>query len=103
MAALNRHRGMDRIIHLGPEAQDIVRQFLCPTVEAYLFSPNAYVEEMHANRAEQRKTKRTPSELNRKRKAKSKRKPPKRYDRRSYRQAIIRPCRTAKVPEWSPL
>ncbi len=99
----NHHRGMDRIIHLGPKAQEIVRPFLRPNVEAYLFSPKAYVEEMHARRAEQRKTKRTPSELKRERKSKPKRTPAERYNRRSYRQAIIRACRAAKVPEWSPL
>jgi integrase len=99
----NRHRGQDRIIHLGPKAQAIIRPFLGPNVEAYLFSPRAYVEELHARRAAQRKTKRTPSELQRQRKANPRRKPAERYDRGSYRQAIVRACRAAQVPAWSPL
>ena len=27
----NKHRGLDRIIHLGPQAQEIVKPFLAPT------------------------------------------------------------------------
>jgi integrase len=99
----NKYRGMDRIIHLGPQAQEIVKTFLRPDVEAYLFSPKAYVEELHARRAAQRKSKRTPSQLARKRKATPKRQPADHYDRRSYRQAIVRACKAADVPPWSPL
>src|SRR5581483_2095340 len=72
-------------------------------LEAYLFSPRAYVEALRRRRAEQRKTKRTPSELRRQRKAQPKRKPAERYNRRSYRVAIVRACQKAGVPEWSPL
>jgi site-specific recombinase XerD len=86
----NLHRGKDRVIFLGPQAQEIVRPFLTTNVEAYLFSPRAYVDRLHQRRAEQRKTKRTPSQLARKRKAKPKRKPAERYNRRSYRVAIVR-------------
>jgi integrase len=65
---------------------------LTTNLEAYLFSPRAYVEAMHRRRAEQRKTKRTPSELKRKRKAKPRRVPAERYNRRSYRVAVVRGC-----------
>jgi len=58
---------------------------------------------MHRRRAELRKTKRTPSELKRQRKAKPRRVPAERYNRGSYRVAIVRACRKADVPEWSPL
>jgi integrase len=99
----NRHLGLDRIIHLGPKAQEIVRPFLRPNIETYLFSPRAYVEELHARRAAQRKTRRTPSGTKGPRKANLKRKPAERYDRGSYRQAIVRACEAAGVPAWSPL
>jgi integrase len=99
----NKHRGADRVIHLGPKAQEVIRPFLRPDVGAYLFSPRDYVEGLHARRAAGRKSKRTPSELRRQRKAQPQRKPAERYDRRSYRQAIIRACKAAKVPRWSPL
>jgi integrase len=99
----NKHRGLDRVIFLGPQAQEVIKPFLTTNLEAYLFSPRAYVDAMHRRRAEQRKTKRTPSELKRCRKPKPRRVPAERYNRRSYRVAIIRACQKAKVPEWSPL
>jgi integrase len=89
----NQHRGHDRVIYLGPQAQEIVKPFLTTNLEAYLFSPRAYVEELHRRRAEQRKTKRTPSELKKIRpKAKPRRQPAERYNRRAYRQAVVRAC-----------
>ena len=99
----NKHRGLDRVIFLGPQAQEIIKPFLSTNLEAYLFSPRAYVEDLHRRRAEQRKTKRTPSELKRRRKANPRRVPAECYNRRSYRVAIVRACRKAGVPEWSPL
>jgi integrase len=99
----NKHRGLDRVIFLGPQAQQVIKPFLTTNLEAYLFSPRAYVEALHRRRAEQRKTKRTPSELMRKRTAKPLRVPAERYSRRSYRVAIARACRKAGVPAWSPL
>jgi integrase len=99
----NNYRGMDRIIYLGPQAQEVVKPFLTTNLEACLFSPRAYVEALHRRRAEQRKTRRTPSELRRGRKAKPRRAPAERYNRRSYRVAIVRACQKARVPEWSPL
>src|SRR2546430_12361089 len=60
----------------------------------------------------ERKTKRTPSELRRKRKATPRRTPGDRYNRRSYRLAIIRAIDKANeerakqglqpLPHWSP-
>jgi integrase len=99
----NQHRGLERVILLGPQAQEVLRPFLTTNLEAYLFSPKSYVEELHARRALQRKTKRTPSESKRRRKPRPKRTPGERYTRRSYRAAVVRACHKADVPEWSPL
>ena len=99
----NRNRGIDRVIFLGPRAQAVVKPFLKTDLQAFLFSPADAIAARDARRAAARKTKRTPSELHRKRKAKPKRRPRARYDRNSYRQAIERACRKAGVPEWSPL
>jgi integrase len=54
-------------------------------------------------RAAARKTKRTPSQLARTKKAKPKWRPRDRYDRNSYRQAVGRACLKAGVPVWNPL
>jgi hypothetical protein len=35
----NKHRGLERIIYLGPQAQAVVRPFLSTDLQAYLFSP----------------------------------------------------------------
>jgi hypothetical protein len=81
----------------GPQAQQIIKPFLTTSLEAYLFSPQAYVEALHRRRAEQRKTKRTPSELKRCRKAKPRRVRAEGYNRRSYRVAISRACDKANA------
>jgi integrase len=141
----NSHRGHERVLFLGPQAQAVVRPFLrltCPLCGAtdllgrlawrgqlcgpcadrcdeagifgpwpsptpagdyYLFSPREYVADLHARRAANRKTKRTPSEEMSRRKAHPKRRPAERYNRRSYRQAVLRACEKAGVPPWSPL
>jgi integrase len=98
----NAWRGQSRVIPLGPKAQAVVRGFLKPDPSAYLFSPRDVVGELHARRSGRRTTKRTPSEVARRRGA------PGGghgvcYDRRGYRQAIVRACRKAGVPAWSPL
>ncbi len=43
------HHGIERIIFLGPQAQEIVRLFLKPEVDAYLFSPVDAVLEARKN------------------------------------------------------
>jgi integrase len=97
----NQHRGIERVIFLGPKAQEVIKPFLTTDLEAYLFSPSKYVTSLHARRT---KSKRTLLDLRRKRD-----KPQRKvfagdcYTRRSYRQSIIRACGKADVPEWSPL
>jgi integrase len=99
----NAWRGKGRKVFLGPQAQAIVKEFLRPDAEEYLFRPCDAAGEHHARRAAARKTRRTPSEVRRGRRRRPRRKPGARYGRRSYRQAIVRACRRAGVPEWSPL
>ncbi|MGP0067063.1 MAG: tyrosine-type recombinase/integrase [Isosphaeraceae bacterium] len=84
-------RGKERVIPLGPRAQEIVKQFLKPDTQAYLFDPRDVVAEMHARRGLGRKSRPTPSETAR-RKAKPGQGHADRYDRRTYRQAIVRAC-----------
>jgi integrase len=98
----NSWRGQDRVIPLGPKAQAVVREFLTDDPEAFLFCPRQAVGEHDARRAAGRRTKRTPSEESR-RAAVPGAGRAERYDRRTYRQAIVRACRRAGVPEWSPL
>jgi integrase len=109
----NKHRGLDRVIFLGVQAQDVIRPFLKTDLHAFLFSPRECVEALHAHRTQLRKTRRTPSEQRRRRKPAPKRKPAERYNRRSYRVAIVRAVDKANqerakrglqpLPHWSPL
>jgi integrase len=91
----NQHRGQQRVIYLGPQAQEVIKPFLKTDLNAYLFSPRDWVEELHARRSLARKTKPTPSERARRRARR--RKQSLRYDRRSYRQAVVRACDKANA------
>jgi integrase len=102
----NMHRGRDRVIYLGPQAQDTIKPFLTTDLHAYLFSPRAATAARNARARAARKTPLYPSHVAhqaRKRKVKPKRAPGARYRRHSYRQAVRRACKKAGVPAWNPL
>ena len=98
----NAWRGQQRVIPLGPQAQAIIKEFLTDDHSSFLFSPRNAVQELHIRRGAGRKTKRTPSELTRRSKSPG-HSHSRSYNRRSYRQAIIRACRRAGIPEWTPI
>src|SRR5690606_35033245 len=75
-----KHRGKRRIIFIGPRAQAVIRKFLKPDLQAYLFSPRD-VRTMKRGRTRQ---------------------PGERYNRDAYRNAIQRACHKAGVPAWHP-
>jgi integrase len=93
----------ERVISLGPLAQAVIRPFLTTDLQAYLFSPRDATNEHHARRAEQRRSKRTPSELKRTRKSRPRMQPGERYTVNTFQQAVRRACRRAGVPAWSVL
>jgi integrase len=91
-----------RIVFLGPQCQEVIRPFLKADPQHYLFSAKESRAEYEAQRASQRKTKRTPSELRRRRTAKCpKRKPGNKFSVNSFQQCIRRACRRAGVPVWT--
>jgi integrase len=90
-----------RFVHLGRRCQAILKPFLKPDQpEAYLFSPGEAKADFQAQRAAKRRTKRTPSELKRRRKANPKRAPRGRYDVNSVQQSIRKTCQKLGVPVW---
>lgn len=91
----NGWRGQDRVIPLGPRAREVVRGFLTGDPSAYVFSPRRAVADHHRRRADARDTKRTPSELGRRCAAAPGAGRAACYDRRTYRQAVVRGCRRA--------
>jgi integrase len=76
-------RGRDRLIFIGPRAREVLRGFLKPDPAAYLFDPmGAAARKGRRTRSERAKLKQSrPGEA---------RNP--RYDRRTFRQAIVRAC-----------
>jgi integrase len=59
------HRGHERVILLGPQAQKVLRPWLRPNLEEYLFQPREAMTEFRAMQRSQRKTKVQPSQQNR--------------------------------------
>jgi integrase len=96
------HHGQDRLILIGPRAQEVLRPFLGTKVDAYCFSPAKSEEERHIRQRQNRKTPLTPSQKSRKSKTNPKRPKRERYDVTSYRNAIYRACDKA-FPPLAPL
>jgi integrase len=95
------HHDKDRRIYLGPRAIEIVKPWLRPELEAFLFSPAEAMAERRAEQRQARKIPVQPSQRNRK-KPRPKKKPRERYDTDSYRRAIAYGCKLAGVPNWHP-
>ncbi len=92
-------RDHDRVIAIGPRAQEIIRAFSKPDLHAYLFSPAEGMEEFHAKRGMSRKT---PKRSKPPRVSNPRRRLGACYSVDSYRYAITRACRKAGVPIWHP-
>jgi integrase len=86
------HRGHQRVIVIGPQAQGILRPFLSGDPSAYLFSPAAARAEFDAERRRNRRTPLTPSAKKRRPKQNAQRRPGRRYTVSSYGHAIRAAC-----------
>ena len=83
------HHGHDRIVFIGPRAQQILLPYLLRDSQAYCFSPTESEHERHVVMRTNRRSKVQPSQF-RRHKAKPKRPPRERYDRSGYTRAIRR-------------
>jgi integrase len=95
------HHGKRRTIHLGPQAQAILRPWLRPELSAPLFSPAEAGAERRTALRRARKTSVQPSQRNRA-KARPAKTPGEAYTVDSYRRAIAYGCKRADVPKWHP-
>jgi integrase len=94
----NEYRGLERLILLGPQAQDVIRPYLSETdADAYVCSPRRSENLRKEIRRAARKTKVPPSQMDRS-KATPRRRPGERYEARAYARAIARACRQAFPP-----
>jgi integrase len=93
------HHGLDRMIFVGPKAQDLLAHFLLRPAEAYCFSP---AEADRERRAELTAARTTPQSCGnvpgKNRRAKPGRHPGDHYTRDSYRRAIDRAIELAFPP-----
>lgn len=94
-------RGRGRGIPLGKPEQEILLPYFRADPGKPLFSPQERMEELWAERAASRKTKRTPSELAKARNPQSKRRPGQAYTVTGLIKCIKVACEKAGVPHWS--
>jgi integrase len=89
------HRGRERRVCIGPEAQAVLRPYLDRAPEEFCFSPREAMNLRHAEQREKRKSPMTPSQAARRPKNRPIRAPRDRYTTPSYRRAIERACEIA--------
>jgi integrase len=90
------HHGHKRTIRIGPKAQDVIRPFLRPNLQEYLFSPAEVEAERRAKLTTQRKTPMSCGNKPGSNRSRSPKRPPNdRYTVQSYRVAITRACERA--------
>jgi site-specific recombinase XerD len=92
------HHGRERVVFIGPRAQDILRPYLLREATAYCFQPKESERKRNAQRKSERKTPMTPSQAARKTKRGRQRAPQDRYTKDSYRRAIHRACDKTFLP-----
>jgi integrase len=97
----NLHREMGRVVPLGPKAQEIVKRYLKPSMESYLFSPRDSVQAWREQQRAKRKSKVQPSQVCR-RKRKPQRMPGERYTPTAMAHAVRRACDKHGLPRWHP-
>jgi integrase len=95
------HTGRERLVYLGPRAQEVLRPWLRTDLDEYLFQPREAEAERQAERRRDRKSKVSPSQVDRS-KPGARRKPGDHYPPLSYYVAVRRACEAAGVPRWCP-
>jgi integrase len=94
------HHGHERLVLIGPRAQEVLRPYLGTKLDAYCFSPAESERRRSEARRDARQTPMTPSQGSRRPKARRKRAPRDHYDETSYRNAVYRGCdRAFPLPE----
>jgi len=89
------HHGKNRVIYLGPHAQEVLKPWIRTDLHAYLFSPQEARAWFLAQRAKNRKTSKSPSQRRRQRKPHPKRQAGDRYTNLAYGRAVRRACEAA--------
>src|SRR5262249_50701497 len=95
------HHGHERLVLIGPKAQELLRPYLGTKPDAYCFSPAESERRRSEARREARQSPLTPSQRAPRPESRRKRAPRDRYDETSYRNAVYRACdRAFPLPEY---
>ena len=105
-----RWRGKERVIQIGPRAQEILKPYLQRAANAHCFSPAEVERQRRRLQRLARRTPMTPSQRKRKPKPNGRRRPGDHYTTATYRRAIDRATAAAqrnasapgKIEEWKP-
>jgi len=89
------HHEKERVIFLGPHAQELIKPWLKTDLHAYLFSPKEARAWSEAQRTKNRKTPKSSKERKPLRKSRPKRTPGECYNNHAYDHAIHRGCELA--------
>jgi integrase len=92
------HHGRERLIFIGPKAQDVLRPYLLRDKATCCFVPAESESKRNADKRASRRSPRTPSQESRRPKRNRSRLPGDCYTANSYRRAIHRACRLAFPP-----
>lgn len=95
------HHHKERIVYLGPHAQQVIKPWLKTDLHAYLFSPREAREWHQAQRAKNRRTPTPAKPKKLTRKANPKRTPGDHYHTHAYDHAVARACERAGVSTGS--
>lgn len=96
----NAHKGVPRIVFIGPRGQAVLRKYLTGRdPSAYCFSPAEARKLWEAEKRRRRKSKVQPSQTCR-RKARPRKRAGERYSTDSYNGAVDRAAKAAGAPHW---
>lgn len=105
------HHGHEKVIYLGPKAQDILKPWLKSDLQSYLFSPRESKEAWYVEKRLARKSKVPPSQAARTRKRNPKKRLRDFYSSAAYHHAVEQGIAKAnelitddalKIPHWHP-
>jgi integrase len=97
------HHGRERIVFIGPKAQDVLRPYLLREESAYCFSPTESERKRRLLRHERRVTPLSCGNRPGTRHDSKRKQPPlDRYTTASYRRAVEYACRKAATDKWHP-
>ncbi|MFL5242532.1 MAG: tyrosine-type recombinase/integrase [Gemmataceae bacterium] len=95
------YQGFERVVALGPKAQEIIKRYLKSNTEAYLFSPHDSILAFRQRLRKERKSPVQPSQVCRA-KPNPNRKPGDRYEVRALAHAVRRACDKHGLDPWHP-